>query len=311
VPRVAGDDDMPHLAGVEHRTVRAGGLSFHVAEAGDGPPLVLLHGWPQHWWMWRRLIPGLSERFRVICPDLRGFGWSEAPRFGYDKETLADDVALLIDALGLDRVRLAGHDWGGYAGFLLCLRHPALVERYLALNIVHPWPPLRPAAVPILPRLWYQAVLAAPGVGTRILRDVPGFVRALLRFSAREGTWSHTDLDSFAERLRDPDRAAASAAVYRTFLLHELLPLLRGRYRAERLETPTLLLFGDRDLVQPVSLLEGYEDHAPAMEVEIVPGVGHFIAEEAPETVLERALAFFDDRLAVAAAGNGAGRAEI
>lgn len=284
---------MPFLAGVEHHTIRAGGLDFHVAEAGAGEPLVLLHGWPQHWYMWRRVIPGLAERYRVICPDLRGLGWSDAPRFGYDKETLADDVALVIGALGLERVRLVGHDWGGLAGFLLCLRHPGLVSRYMALNIVHPWPSVGLATLPALPRLWYQAVIGAPGLGPRLLRDAPGFVRWMLSVSAERGTWSRGELDTFAERLREPARAEASSAIYRTFLTRELLPFLRGRYRDSRLETPTLLLFGDGDRVQPVALLDGYEAHAPAMEVEVVPGVGHFIAEEAPELVLDRALRFF------------------
>ena len=85
---------------------------------------MLLHGWPQHWYEWRHQIPVLAEHYRVICPDLRGFGWSDAPPGGYDKETLAADVVNLLDALGLDRVKLIGHDWGGWVGFLLCIDPP-------------------------------------------------------------------------------------------------------------------------------------------------------------------------------------------
>ena len=113
---------LPELPGVEHRFVDAGGVRLHVAEAGDGEPVVLLHGWPEHWWTWRHLIPGLAERYRVICPDLRGFGWSDAPRRGYEKEQFAADVAELLDSLDLHDVRLVGHDWGGVAGFILCVR---------------------------------------------------------------------------------------------------------------------------------------------------------------------------------------------
>jgi pimeloyl-ACP methyl ester carboxylesterase len=121
------------------------------AEAGHGDPIVLLHGFPQHWWQWRRVIPDLADRYRVICPDLRGFGWSDAPLDAYDKETLADDVLRLLDALALRRVCLVGHDVGGFVGFLVCLKVPERVERYIALNTGHPF--VRPTPS-VLAALW-------------------------------------------------------------------------------------------------------------------------------------------------------------
>ena len=84
----------------------ARGLRFHVAEAGAGEPIVLLHGWPQHWWIWRHLVPLLAPHARLVMIDLRGFGWSDAPPGGYDKQTLADDLLAVLDALGLERVGL-------------------------------------------------------------------------------------------------------------------------------------------------------------------------------------------------------------
>src|SRR5437762_1306670 len=108
---------MPELPGVEHRFVDLDGLRIHIADAGEGDPLVLLHGWPQNWWSWHRLIPPLAERYRVIALDTRGSGWSDAPNGGYDKETMAADVVGVLDQLGLDRVRMIGHDVGGYLGF--------------------------------------------------------------------------------------------------------------------------------------------------------------------------------------------------
>ena len=98
--------DLPQLDGVTHRTVPARGLRFHVAEAGAGDPIVLVHGWPQHWWMWRHVVPLLAPHARLVMIDLRGFGWSDAPPGAYDKQTLADDLLAVLDALGLERVRL-------------------------------------------------------------------------------------------------------------------------------------------------------------------------------------------------------------
>ena len=282
---------LPHLSGVEHRTVRVRGLEMHVAEAGEGEPLVLLHGWPQHWYMWRKVIPALAERYRVIVPDLPGLGSSEAPSNGYEKETLAGDVLALLDALGLERVHLAGHDWGGYVGFLLCLHHPERVERFLALNITHPWSRLGLRA---LPRFWYMVVVASPVMGPAVLRVTPGFVKRVLTMGGGYGErFTAAELDAFAEVLRRPEGARASQGYYRSFLLKEVLPLLRGRYRHARLEVPTLLLFGEEDFAIPPEAVEGYESHAEDMSVELVPGVGHFIVEQAPKLVLERALSFF------------------
>ena len=93
---------LPALAGVTHRTVDVDGLAVHVAEAGDGPPLVLLHGWPQHWWCWRHVVPLLAPSYRLVMPDLRGHGWTAAPAGGYDKEQLATDLLALLDQLGIE-----------------------------------------------------------------------------------------------------------------------------------------------------------------------------------------------------------------
>jgi pimeloyl-ACP methyl ester carboxylesterase len=284
----------PHVEGVSHRFVDAGGLRMHVAEAGEGDPLVMLHGWPQHWYEWRHQIPELAKRYRVICPDLRGFGWSDAPPAGYEKESLAADVVRLLDALGLERVRLAGHDWGGWTGFLVSMRHPERVERYLALNIPPPWGKLDLRTVANMWRFWYQALLASPGLGRWVVRNRPEFVRFLLKGSARgKEIWSEEELEAFSEPLREEARANATVQLYRTFLTRELPKLSRGAYESLRLTVPTLLLFGTDDFAISTALLRGYEPYADDMVLELVPDCGHFIAEERPQLVTERALDFF------------------
>jgi len=295
---------MPQVAGVEHRYVQAGRLRMHVAEAGAGEPVLLLHGWPQHWYMWRAIIPPLAERYRVIAPDLRGLGWTDAPANGYEKEVLADDVLRLMDALELDRVRLIGHDWGGWVGFLLCMRHPERFSQYLALNIAPPWPTVDPRVLLELWRFWYQVVVAAPRLGTWVLRNRPDLVEKVIKLNARDGSaWTSAEMNAFTEPLEDRERARASSLYYRTFLLRELAPLIRGRYRSHRLTTPTRLLFGIHDRAISTRLLAGFEPYADDMEVELVAQAGHWIAEEAPDLVADRALAFF---AAVSAAADSA-----
>jgi pimeloyl-ACP methyl ester carboxylesterase len=285
---------LPHVDGVEHRFVHAGGLRTHVAEAGKGEPIVMLHGWPQHWYEWRKLIGPLGERYRVICPDLRGLGWTDAPPNGYEKERLADDVLAVLDALELGRVRLVGHDWGGWVGYLLCLRAPERFERCVALNILPPFVRAELRSVLNLWRLWYQWAIAAPVIGERGVRALA--TNPVLRWIGRNpGTWTDEERDEFLGQFREPERARASVQYYRTFQLKELprLPLL---YRDAYLRVPTRILFGTGDRVQRPSALKGIERRGEDLAYELFPGVGHFIADERPDLVLDRTLSFFGER---------------
>jgi pimeloyl-ACP methyl ester carboxylesterase len=286
---------MPEVPGVTHRRVEVAGLGFHVAEAGTGEPVVLLHGWPQHWLVWRSVIPLLAAHRRVICPDLRGFGWSDAPRDGYAKEELARDVFGVLDALELERVDLVAHDWGAWIGFLMCIERPERVAHYLALNIVTPWADARPSVSAALGlwRLWYQVVLATPGLGETLLRRTSAVKRLITSGAVHRDAWSAADLESFAAVLREPARAAASARLYRTFLLRELVPFINGRYRGRRSTVPTVLLHGTRDVAIDYRNLGDWRTWADDMSLELREDSGHFIAEELPEVVAARALALF------------------
>ena len=287
--------DMPHVDGVRHRYIGANGIVQHVAEAGDpdGDSVVLVHGWPQHWYEWRKVIPALADRYRVLAVDLRGFGWSDAPESGYAKEELATDILALLDALELDRVNLIGHDWGGWIGFLLCLKAPHRFRRFLALNVLHPWLGDPRGAFPYAWRFAYQLLIVAPLVGYRLHRRGTLVPRVLYSGSTVREAWDEATVRSFAANLAEPARARAAVRLYRVFQLKEVWPILRGRYADSRLTVPTRLLFGVDDAVLRPELLRGYEQHAEDMEVELVRGCGHFIADERPQLVAERARAFF------------------
>lgn len=287
---------LPELPGVTHRFVDAGGLRVHVAEAGpaDAPPLVLVHGWPQHWWCWRHVVPLLSDRYRLVMPDLRGHGWTAAPRQGYAKEQLATDLLLLLDALGLERVGLVGHDWGGWTGFLTCLRAPERVSAFLALGIAHPWQAPSARRAFNAWRLAYQVPLSTPVLTERALRATPAVVeRVILAGSVRRSAFTPEDLRLFGEVLQQPARAHATVGLYRTFLLRESRQLLRGRYGEQRLTVPTRLVTGEGDPVAAGPFLEGWQEHADDMAAEVLPGVGHFVPEEAPREVADRVVALF------------------
>jgi pimeloyl-ACP methyl ester carboxylesterase len=284
----------PELDGVSHRYVDVAGTRLHVAEAGEGPPVVLLHGWPQHWWIWRKVIPALASERRVICPDLRGFGWSDAPAGPYELQGFADDILALLDELELGQVDLIGHDWGGYAGFLLCLGAPERVRGFLALGIGHPWFQPPSPSLQALKRVGYQFLLAAPGVGSSVLRHAPSLVRTVLkRGSHPETTWSAAELDCYAQSFRPADHAHASSRLYRSFLTREVPRLRAGHHRSRRLSTPTRLLVGVADPVVRPEIVAGFEPYADDMRVEFIERAGHFVAEERPDAVLAHARELF------------------
>jgi pimeloyl-ACP methyl ester carboxylesterase len=282
------------MEGVEHRFVDARGIRVHLAEAGpetsEGPPILLLHGWPQHWYMWRRVIAGLRADAHLLAPDLRGFGWTEAPGQGYDGETFAADQVALLDALGIERALVIGHDWGGWTALLLGLLHPDRVERMIVCNSPHPWPHVKPRLAAEAWRSWYTWVIATPGIGRRALER--GWVaRNILTHGNVDAPFSDAELDLYVDSFRPPARAQAIVHLYR-YYQRAFRDTLAGRWRDARLTVPTLLLFGARDRYVSPKLLPGYEPFADDMQVELVADSGHFLVNERPDLVMRRARDF-------------------
>ncbi|OLE37679.1 MAG: hypothetical protein AUG48_03870 [Actinobacteria bacterium 13_1_20CM_3_68_9] len=288
-------NSFPPVEGVEHRFVDANGVRVHVAESGPGDPakspILLLHGWPQHWYMWRRVIGGLRSHYRLIAPDLRGFGWSEAPGHGYDGETFAADQVALLDALGIERVSVIGHDWGGWTAVLLGLIHPDRLERMMVLNAPHPWPQINARLVTEGWRSWYTWVVAAPGLGRWAMQQ--GWIAKNILSRGNFGApFAETELDAYMDSFRERSRALAASHLYR-YYQRAFRETLAGRWRDQRLTVPTRILFGQHDRYLSPRLLPGYEPYADDMEVELVPDSGHFVVDEKPDLVVARARKFF------------------
>jgi pimeloyl-ACP methyl ester carboxylesterase len=269
----------PELPGVRHDYVDVNGLRTHVALAGaeDRPPIVLVHGWPQNWWSWRHVIPQLADRFRVIAPDLRGHGWTEAPADGYEKAQLAADVLGLLDALGIDRVVWVGHDWGGFAGLLAALGSPERIERMLMLCVPHLWTERDPRQLALM--LSYQGPLSLPILGPRVANPM---ARRIVQAGRGGDRLAEAEVSVFADHL--PPRV--TVAMYRTFLTRELGSIARGRYANQTLQVPTTLLFGERDLVTR-TLAGGPVDGQPQLHVEPVAGVAHWLPEQRPQAIVD------------------------
>jgi pimeloyl-ACP methyl ester carboxylesterase len=283
---------------VGERRVTVAGLNVHVVEAGSGTPVLLLHGFPQSSREYAAVMADLSQSARVIAPDLRGAGRTDAPAEGYDLNTLVADVIGLLDTLGLDRVTLVAHDWSALVGFELCLRHPDRVSRYVAMAVPAPYirmtRKLAGAMMRAMPHLWFQWVIATPGLGPRLLsRGRQRLAYWLLR-SFEVQPMRKDDVETYVAALREPARARAASRLYRRVILPGFMNILRGSYHGRVLRTPTLVLFGAEDGLLPHDALGVSPEDAPELTVEFVPSGGHFLVDDNPTEVTRRLRAFLE-----------------
>jgi pimeloyl-ACP methyl ester carboxylesterase len=278
---------MLELPGVTHRDVHARGMRFHVAEAGpaDAPVVMLSHGWPQHWWLWRHVIAALQDSHRLVAWDLRGLGWSDpAPDGDYTKATMADDLIGVMDALGIERAGLIGHDWGAFSGMIACVKAPERFSGFVSCSVPHLWPKDRfnPRRLVLL---GYQVPVSTPLAGEWLMRR--GFATQLLKAGRAHGRWTDEELRAYGDVMREPKAAGATVGIYRQFLLRELPQFVRGAYAGERLTVPTRLLAGTEDAAVKGSSLMGA--NADDLEVHWIDGAGHFLPDEEPEHIVQHA----------------------
>jgi len=277
----------------EHRFITANGARFHVAEMGQGPLVVLLHGFPQFWWAWRDQLIALSEAgYHVAAIDLRGYGASDKPPRGYDTFTLAADVASIVRSLGEGSAAIIGHGWGGWIAWSMPTMQPAVTRAIAALGMPHPLV-LRHASVrnPAQVRAnGYLAGLQRPFVPEHQMSKSPTYVQGLLgAWSAPGKPWPPQDVSlRYAEAMALPFVAHSAAEYYRWVVRSQWR--LDGRRFAHCLKAPitvpVLQLQGDQDgaMVPALALMSSAYVQG-SFEQHFIAGAGHFLPEEAPAEV--------------------------
>ena len=280
-----------NVPGVRHDTVKANGLRFHVAMAGEGERLALcLHGFPECWFSWRHQIPLLTRLgYRVWAPDLRGFGKSERPTGigSYAIERLMDDVAGLIDAADARSTMLVAHDWGAIVAWYFAIRQVRPLDRLVVMNLPHPGA-ARPAFRTFAQqrRSWYAFFFQIPGLPEALLGSRRArAVGEMLRGSCRNP-------DVFSDEVVAVYREAASQPGALTAMLHYYRALLRGgglRRQAALgfpvIETPTLLIWGEDDVALTKATTTGTDAYVRDLTLRYLPGVSHWVQQDAPEAV--------------------------
>lgn len=274
---------------LEHHAALANGVRIHYVRAGQGDPVVLLHGFPQTWYMWRKIIPALAERYTVIAPDLRGFGESSKPIDGYDKRTVAEDIYQLVRGLGFEKVFLVGHDLGGPAAYAYACAHPDDVRRLVILDVEITID--RATAAEYFTRLFHLSFHAEPDIAVAL---VAGRERVYLTHFYRKcynpGAFTHADIDEYIAAFSAPGALRASMAHYGaiwTDLKHNI------ENSKKLLEMPVLALggemsFGERTVSSARKIAKDVRGRS-------LPRCAHWVAEEEPEALLAELLAFFGE----------------
>jgi pimeloyl-ACP methyl ester carboxylesterase len=268
------------------RYIDAGGLRQHAVIGGDGPPLLLVHGWPESWYAWRLLMPTLAQDFQVIAVDQRGMGLTDKPQDGYDTGTLAGDLVALMDALGHQRFAVVGHDTGYIIGYALAADHPDRVDRLALAEVpgppgVAPSPPLF-IPEPVNNRVWHIPFNRVNDEMTEQLVRGREDVFFGYEFAIQGGKPLPEDaLMYYFSLFSDPDTLRGSFGFYRAWDT----TLAQNEQRQTRpLTMPVVAIGGAESWGERVG--DGIKPAADDVQTVVIPGAGHFVAEQAPEELL-------------------------
>lgn len=268
--------------------IPVGQVTLHAAIQGKGPPVILLHGWPEFWLSWRHILPAVAAAgFTAVAPDLRGFNLSDAPAdvAAYALDRLADDVTGLLDALGEPHAILVGHDWGASVAWHTALTAPARVSAVAALNLGHRargmFPPTREfARLPDGRFNYVLEMLALPDVEARYLADLPAVLTHFMKGAAWDASFWPDVRDAYVDNFRHA--GMRSVNLYRNLDAN----WLRAKaLRTQVVSQPALMLLAQNDPVLPPSSAHGLQEVVPRVEVHTLERCGHWMAQERPHEV--------------------------
>lgn len=283
------------------RYVDAGGVRLHAVVGGDGPPLLLVHGWPQNWYAWRMLMPTLARDFKVIAVDQRGMGLSDKPEDGYDPGTQANDMVALMDALGHQRFAVVGTDTGLPIGYALAADHPDRIDRVALAEVPGP-----PGAVPSPPmfapgplndRFWHIPFNRINKLNEQLVQGREKLFFSW-EFTIQGGKLPDDLIDYYVGLLSNPDSLRGSFGFYRAW---DAMMTQNEKRKNTRLAMPVLAIGGAASSGDKVG--EAMKLLADDVQTAVIPNSGHFVAEEAPDAMLAALTAFLAPYRETAAVG--------
>ena len=287
----ADGDAEPLVPGAVHRFATVAGERWHWVESGSGPPLVVLHGFPESWYAWSELVETMAADFRVLAIDLKGAGLSSTSDGDYSVATVADELAALLEQIGVERFYLAGHDWGGLIGARLAGDYPHRIIAYAHISA-----PVERYDLSRMPDL--RDLHDDPESATALMLNAELFVQRMLGLTVAGGieALSAQRVEHHVDSFGRGDVRAAVARYFRDLQLEDDW-YLGDRSRADwsRMSFPVLVLAGGRDLMVPLEEYLGMPARVPGLErVAVIDGAGHYPHEERPLEVIDILQEFFE-----------------
>jgi haloacetate dehalogenase len=285
---------MHFMTGMDQLTVRANGIRINAWVGGKGPPVLLLHGYPQTGQMWRKIAPKLLDAFTVVCPDLRGYGDSDKPRDGYDKKTMARDMHEVMLALGHGRYAVVGHDRGARVAHRQALDFPQVVSKLCVLDIVPTHTVFDRTDRHLAAAYWHWFFFQAPDLPEIMIAAAPEpFLRAMFRGLAfRAGAIEEPMVQEYLRAFTLPGTIRAGLEDYRAAATRDFED--DARDLGQKLDCPLLAVWGEYGKMHTLfDVLATWREKARHVQGHPLP-CGHFIPEEAPEELLADVRAFLD-----------------
>jgi pimeloyl-ACP methyl ester carboxylesterase len=282
------------------RTIRANGLDFACDEAGAGDDIALcLHGFPESRYSWRHQLPVLAEAgWHAVAPDLRGYGETTRPagRAAYDLRHLVDDAACLFDALGARRRLLVAHDWGAVIAWQFAIVQARPLAGLVIMNVPHPavMRAVMRRSLAQLRRSWYVFFFQLPWLPEAMLgaRGARGVGEAFTGMAVDKSRFPNEVLEHYRRNARAPGALTAMINYYRANFA-----LLGRAVATPRIDVPTLMIWGEEDTALGLELTEGYDPYVRDFTLHRLPGVSHWVQQEAPERVNEIMMSWIKTKL--------------
>ena len=284
---------------MEHLTIAANGARFHVAKIGVGEPLLMLHGWPEFWLTWEPVMERLKDRFTLIAPDLRGFGNSDKPSGPFGPPDHATDMISLLDALGIKRVGIVGHDVGGAAMQPLARSAPGRMVGLFFFDFVYPGIGPRMAAPDRLNEIWYQSfnqTELAPALVGATRRSCETYIEHFLRHWAHRKDAFDSVLDAFTDNFMQPGNLAGGFAHYRAAHPGRIAMMKGEAPLLPPIKVPTCVRWAEHDPLFPYEWTDKLGETFANLDLAVFPGVGHFPHREDPDRAAKEIANFFGSK---------------
>ena len=276
-----------------HRTASVNGIQMHYVIGGQGDPIVLLHGWPETWYAWHKVMPALAKNYTVIAPDLRGLGDSSKPLTGYDGNTVAEDIHQLVTQLGFESIFLVGHDIGSFVAYPYAAAHPTEVKRLVVMEVP---PPITGIFPPSIPALWWIFFQQTPDVPEALVqgKEMTYLSWFYQNLAYNPAAITQEAINEYVSHYSAPGAMRAGFEYYRAIPQDAMQ---NENYSKTNLTVPVLALgagyipvFGGNPNTAAEDVMKMLAQNVTGI---IVPNSGHYIAEEQPGVVVKLLNNFF------------------